>query len=100
MAEVSTDSEKFDETLLVHVAKLARLELSEEEKRKFTEQLQAVLEMFGRIDKVNVEGLDPAFHPIEIPAKLRPDEAEKWSWDPLANSRHNEGKYIKSPRIV
>ncbi|MGC8547440.1 MAG: Asp-tRNA(Asn)/Glu-tRNA(Gln) amidotransferase subunit GatC [Candidatus Micrarchaeia archaeon] len=94
------ENKDFDAATIEHVSKLARLRLSDSEKEKFVKQINDVLGIFGKIDSVDASGLDPAFHPIKIPERLREDVPEKWKWDPFYNSRQNEGKYIKSPRIV
>lgn len=91
---------EIEEETLKHVAKIARLNLSEDEVKKFKEQLSQVLEAFKKIDEVDVSNLEPSFHPIEIKNVMREDKAEKWEWDPFENTTHKEGKYFKGPRIV
>ncbi|MGC8628712.1 MAG: Asp-tRNA(Asn)/Glu-tRNA(Gln) amidotransferase subunit GatC [Candidatus Micrarchaeia archaeon] len=91
---------EFDESTLDHVSKLARLSLNEFEKKQFVDQLKDVLSIFSRIDKEDTEKVLPAFHPIDQEGAPREDRAEKWQWDPLESSKLNEGKYIKSPKIV
>ena len=45
-----------------HVAKLARLELTTEEKAKFAEQLGGVLHHIEQLSKVDVSGVEPTAH--------------------------------------
>jgi len=40
-----------------HIAKLARLELTKEEKKMFVDQLSSVLEYFEKLNEVNTEGV-------------------------------------------
>lgn len=89
-----------DEKLIEHVAKIARLKLTQAEKDKFTKQLGDILSAFKEIDKVDTEKVEPAFHPQEIKNVFREDKAKEWKWEPLANTKHKEGKYFKGPRIV
>jgi len=42
-----------------HIAKLARLHLSEEEVAKFTKELTSILEYIDRLQKVDTEGVEP-----------------------------------------
>jgi aspartyl-tRNA(Asn)/glutamyl-tRNA(Gln) amidotransferase subunit C len=56
-----------------HVAKLARLELSEADVHAFTEQLGEVLDYVGQIAELDVEGVEPMAHPLEMPNVLRED---------------------------
>ena len=87
------------EYILQHVSKLARLELSEEEKEKFSKQLQGVLDLFAKVANAETED-EPAYHCVEAESRLRPDEPERFDWDPFANAKHVEGRYIKSPKII
>lgn len=89
-----------DKDLVNHVASVARLNLSEEEIEKFTQQLKDVLEAFKTLDEVNTDKVKPSFHPQKISDVYREDKAEKFDWDPLANTKHKEKKYFKGPRII
>lgn len=44
---------------VLHIAKLARLELSEEEVEKFRTQLSEILEYVGQLQRVDTEGIEP-----------------------------------------
>ncbi|MGC8675903.1 MAG: Asp-tRNA(Asn)/Glu-tRNA(Gln) amidotransferase subunit GatC [Candidatus Micrarchaeia archaeon] len=92
--------DSFDSGTVEHVARLARLELDKEDNQKFVKQINDILAIFGKLDSAEVESAEPAFHPIDAKAKLREDKPRRWEWNPLGNSKHNEGKYIKSPKII
>ena len=49
-----------------HVAKLARLELTEEEKEKFTRQLGDVLKYVDQMNEVDTSNVEPLSHPIDF----------------------------------
>ena len=85
--------------LVLTLAKAARLELTEEETERYTQQLNVILDAFRELDEVSTEGVEPSYHPIEIADKLRADMPEKWDWAPLTNVVDNEGKYIRGPKI-
>ncbi|MDI3280469.1 MAG: Asp-tRNA(Asn)/Glu-tRNA(Gln) amidotransferase subunit GatC [Bacillota bacterium] len=57
-----------------HVAHLARLKLSEEEKEAFTRQLNAILEAAGKLQELNTEGVEPTAYAIPMQNVFRPDE--------------------------
>ena len=95
-----TDYWKIDKDLLKRVAENARLKLDEEEIDNFTTQLKDILGTFKSLDKVNTDKVEPSFHPQEISDVYREDKAEKFDWDPLANTKHKEKKYFKGPKIV
>lgn len=56
-----------------HVARLARLELSEEELERFREQLSAVLERAQRIQALDLETVPPTAHPVDLSNVWRDD---------------------------
>ena len=56
-----------------HVARLARLELTDEEKEMFTHQLGDVLEHVERMNEVNTDGVEPMNHPIDFYNVTRED---------------------------
>ncbi|HVW31940.1 MAG TPA: Asp-tRNA(Asn)/Glu-tRNA(Gln) amidotransferase subunit GatC [Acidimicrobiia bacterium] len=57
-----------------HVAKLARLALSEEEIEQFTVQLGAILEHAARVAALDTADVAPTSHPVPLANVLRPDE--------------------------
>lgn len=60
---------------VIHVAKLARLALSEGEVDQFTVQLGAILEHAASVAALDTAGVPPTSHPIPLANVLRPDEA-------------------------
>ncbi len=82
------------------MADIARLKLTEQEIEKFTKQLEDILSAFKSLDEVNTDKVKPSFHPQEISDVYREDKAEKFDWNPLANTKHKDGKYFKGPRVV
>lgn len=58
------------------IATLAALKLGDEEKIEFSSEISKVLDLFKILDKVDVEGIEPMAHPLEMTQKLAEDEAE------------------------
>jgi aspartyl-tRNA(Asn)/glutamyl-tRNA(Gln) amidotransferase subunit C len=56
------------------VARLARLQLSEEEKRKFGDQLDQVLTHIEQLNRVDTTGIEPMSHAIPVYNAFREDE--------------------------
>jgi aspartyl-tRNA(Asn)/glutamyl-tRNA(Gln) amidotransferase subunit C len=65
-----------DRTQVLHVARLARLELSEEEIQRMAAELSKVLEHVEKISELNLEGVLPTSHVVEVEDALRADEPE------------------------
>jgi aspartyl-tRNA(Asn)/glutamyl-tRNA(Gln) amidotransferase subunit C len=59
---------------VVHVARLARLELTEDEVDLFTAQLRTVLDHAADVAALDLTHLAPSSHPIALENVLRPDE--------------------------
>jgi aspartyl-tRNA(Asn)/glutamyl-tRNA(Gln) amidotransferase subunit C len=59
---------------VLHVAKLARLALSDEEVERFREQLSAILEAVGKVAELDLEGVPPTSHPLDLVNVLAEDE--------------------------
>ena len=59
---------------MLHVARLARLALSEEEVERFREQLSAILEAVGKVSELDLEGVEPTSHPLELTNVFGEDE--------------------------
>ena len=58
---------------VAHVARLARLDLTEDEVALFTEQLGAVLEHAEDVESLDTEGVPPTAHPLPLRNVLRDD---------------------------
>jgi aspartyl-tRNA(Asn)/glutamyl-tRNA(Gln) amidotransferase subunit C len=85
-----------------HIAWLAHIELSHQEKILFTEQFNEILDYFKKIDEVDTEGVEPTYHVLDLENISRKDET-KPSLTPeeaLKNAPKKEKKFIKAPRIV
>ena len=51
---------------VVHVARLARLELTDEEVERFQEQLSAILEAVGKVSELDLSKVEPTLHPLAL----------------------------------
>lgn len=64
---------------VLHVAKLARLRLSDEEVERMVGELSGILEHVDRIGNLDLEGVEPTSHVVALENVLRPDEPRP-SW--------------------
>jgi len=62
-----------DREQILHVARLARLSLSDDEIGKMAVELSAILGHVERISELDLEGVAPTTHVIEVSGALRPD---------------------------
>jgi aspartyl-tRNA(Asn)/glutamyl-tRNA(Gln) amidotransferase subunit C len=63
-----------DRDEVLHVAGLARLALREEELEPMARELSAVLDHVGKIGELDLSGVAPTSHVVEVTGRLRPDE--------------------------
>jgi aspartyl-tRNA(Asn)/glutamyl-tRNA(Gln) amidotransferase subunit C len=71
-----------DRDQVLHVAKLARLQLSDEEVEKMASELSGILEHVEHINELDLENVEPTSHVVAVENVLRPDEARpSWSRD-------------------
>ena len=59
---------------VLHIARLARLGVSEEDVAKFQEQLSDVLDHFETLKALDTEGVEPTSYPLPLESVMRPDE--------------------------
>ena len=82
------------------IAKLVRLRLTEEEKKRFEEDLKEVLEAFKVLDELETQE-EAAFHPIRLENEFREDEVKPGlsAEEVLKDRKNKEGRFFKGPRI-
>ena len=61
---------------VLHVARLARLDLSDEEIDRYTDQLAAVLEHAADVEALDTTGVPPTAHPLPLENVLREDDVQ------------------------
>jgi aspartyl-tRNA(Asn)/glutamyl-tRNA(Gln) amidotransferase subunit C len=59
---------------VLHVAGLARLELTDEEVERFREQLNAILEAVGKVAELDLSDVEPTAHPLDLVNAWADDE--------------------------
>jgi aspartyl-tRNA(Asn)/glutamyl-tRNA(Gln) amidotransferase subunit C len=87
---------------VAHVARLARLDLSEDELERYTTQLAAVLEHAADIAVLDIEGVPPTAHPFPLTNVFRDDVAEPGLErdEVLAQAPEVESDRFRIPRIL
>jgi aspartyl-tRNA(Asn)/glutamyl-tRNA(Gln) amidotransferase subunit C len=63
-----------DREQVLHVARLARLELSEDEVGRMTTEMSKILGHIEKIGELDLEGVPATSHVVEVSGALRPDE--------------------------
>jgi aspartyl-tRNA(Asn)/glutamyl-tRNA(Gln) amidotransferase subunit C len=84
---------------VLHVAALARLELTDAEVDRFTEQLGAILEAVSKVSELDLSDVEPLSHPLELANvwaadEPRPSLAVETA---LANAPESEDDHFRVP---
>ena len=85
-----------------HVEKLCRLRLTDEEQKKFTEQLTKILTYMDKLNELNTENVEPTSHVADLKNILRKDTIIK-SMDienVLSNAPDKDSNCFKVPAII
>jgi aspartyl-tRNA(Asn)/glutamyl-tRNA(Gln) amidotransferase subunit C len=88
---------KLSKEQVLHIARLAKLGLTEDEVEKMSEQLSNILENFEILNKVDTNGVPPTAQPNALTNVLK-DDVVKPSMsqdDVLANAPQRDGDYFK-----
>ncbi|TMF52384.1 MAG: Asp-tRNA(Asn)/Glu-tRNA(Gln) amidotransferase subunit GatC [Chloroflexi bacterium] len=91
-----------DRETVKHVAKLARLGMTEEEIDIFGNQLSVILENIAILQEVDVSGVSPTAHASRLSNIMRADVPQP-SYPPevlLANAPDQEDNYLKIPAVL
>ncbi len=93
---------EFNEELINRVSRLARLELTDDEKREFTSQLSEILNYVEKIKELDTERVKPADHIIDMSNVFRRDTAhESLNRDKIeAIAPEFKDGYFVVPRII
>lgn len=85
-----------------HVAWLAHIELSDNEKSLFTDQFNEILDYFKKIDEIDTDGVEPTYHVLNVMNVTREDEIvpSLSTEEALKNAPKKKKKFFKAPRIV
>ena len=99
---VAEQRERISREEVQHVAKLARLRLSDEEARTFQKDLNAVLEHFATLQELDTDKVEPMSHVLEIKNVWREDTpgSSREADSLLRNAPLKESDYYKVPRIL
>ena len=68
-----------DRDQVLHVARLARLRLTDDEVARMSSELSTILDHIEKINELDLENVEPTSHVVEVENVLRADEPRE-SW--------------------
>jgi len=88
-----------DRDTVVHVARLARLDLREDEVERLTAELDAILDAVSKVAELDLAGVPPTSHPLDL-VNVWADDVPRASLpleDAFANAPAREGDLFRVP---
>lgn len=88
---------------VLKLARLARLDLTDEEAESFRTELAEILRYVEHLDSVDVSGLEPTSQVTGLTNVTRPDTVKSYGYDPkdlLKNVPQVESDHIKVQRMI
>jgi aspartyl-tRNA(Asn)/glutamyl-tRNA(Gln) amidotransferase subunit C len=84
---------------VLHVARLARLELSDDDVERFREQLSAILDAVSKVSELELADVPPTAHPLEIANEWDEDEPHDCLPvdDVFANAPDRDQDFFRTP---
>ena len=85
-----------------YVANLARLEITDAEKEKFTSQLNNILLYIDKLNELDTKGVEPMSHAIGVTNAFREDKilSSIGMEQTLANAPDARGEFFRVPKVI
>ena len=87
---------------VVRIAELARLELHDDQVKKFSQQFSDIIDYMDKMNTLDTSGVAPLYSPSENTSVMREDMAEKRynREELLTNAPVRDKHYFSVPRII
>lgn len=91
-----------DKNEIIKIAKLAKINFSEDEIEKFTIQFNEILDYMTKLNEINTDNVPPLSHPLEVTNVMREDELRTSieTKDALLNAPEKDEQYFKVPKVI
>ncbi|MEN6620615.1 MAG: Asp-tRNA(Asn)/Glu-tRNA(Gln) amidotransferase subunit GatC [Smithella sp.] len=85
-----------------YVAHLARLEIDDNQKDKFTSQLNDILLYIDKLNELDTKGVEPMSHAIAVTNAFREDKVHDslGTEKSLANAPDSRGEFFRVPKVI
>ena len=87
-----------------HIAKLARIKLTDEEKTKLTEELGSILTYVSKLNEIDTTGVEPTAQVTGLENVFRKDDAAQWyegnPHDLVEAAPDHDGEYVRVKGVM
>lgn len=93
---------KVDEATVRHIARLARIKVSEAEAHTLEGELTGIMQWVEQLGEVDTDGVEPMTSVVSVEMKKRPDDVTDGGYpqDIVANAPASEGTFFVVPKVV
>lgn len=87
---------------VLHIARLARIAVTNADVQRFTAQLSGILDHFAALTAVDTEGIEPTAHPLPLSNVMRADlvAPSLTQAEALANAPRTEDGYVRVRAVL
>ena len=91
-----------DQALVRHIARLARLKVTDDETKALEGELTSILEWVEQLGEVDTDGVEPMTRVVHMTMKKRDDEITDGGYpdDIVKNAPEREDHFFKVPKVV
>ena len=84
------------------VARLARINLTQDEVQQFADQLSDILAYVEQLNELDTDGVEPTTHPLRMSNVFRPDQVGQsfTNQQALANAPQRQGDFFAVPKVL
>jgi aspartyl-tRNA(Asn)/glutamyl-tRNA(Gln) amidotransferase subunit C len=84
------------------LAKLARLRFSPDDETRLAGEMTRILDYIDQLKEVDVDGVEPLLHVLDLENVFRPDEATQriTREQALQNAPKSDGDYVRVPKVI
>ena len=84
------------------IARLAKLSFSQDEKEKFVEQFNQILDYMEKLNELDTSEVEPTYNVLALNNVMRKDEVKPWlsQDEALANAPRSNHGFFSVPKVI
>lgn len=93
---------KIDDALIDRLSTLSKLSFEGDDRAQIKEDLQNMLDLCGKLEEIDTEGVEPLIHMTQEKNRLRPDTIDSaiTQEEALKNAPSKDAYYFKVPKVI
>ena len=85
-----------------HIARLAKLSFTDEEKAKLVEQFNLILNYMSKLNELDTSDVEPTYNVLALQNVMREDKIKSWLMqeEAIANAPASHHGYFSVPKVI